>query len=76
MLMRTAPEGTIAWAKLNGGDVSLQGRAVTAVFREPGTQTVEFFYIEEANRTNGIKVVPDEDLADWLPVEAGQKGRG
>ena len=67
-----APEGSIAWAKLSGGLVSLTGKVVTAVFHETGG-AVECFYIEEEDRSNAIKVVPDDDLEDWLPVQAGQK---
>ena len=54
----TALKGTIAWAKLNGGQVTLIGKVVSAVFHTPGTQTVQFFYIQEPDRSNGVKVVP------------------
>ncbi len=69
----TAEEGTIAYAKLNGGSVTLEGKVVTAVFRRVGYATVDFFYIQEQDCPSGIKVMgecgSDVEAGDVVTVE-------
>ena len=62
--------GTIAYAKQlqNGQSVALPGKVVTAVFYKPGSQTIDFLYVEEradtpgpdgkSHRFSGIRVIP------------------
>lgn len=69
----TAQSGTIGSAKLQGGLQSLTGKIVTGVYLYAGTETVDFFYIEEADRSSGIKVVPDEAVRTGLQLEGGDE---
>jgi|GEM_PF-2986514 len=55
------PSGSISAVKYNGGAANLKNRIVTAVFYVPGTRDVSFFYIEESDRSCGIRVVPDSN---------------
>jgi len=63
----TAQPGTIAYAKINGGSLTLEGKVVTAVFRPVGYAAIDFFYIQETDCPSGIKV----DGACGSEVEAG-----
>ncbi|MCE5322819.1 right-handed parallel beta-helix repeat-containing protein [bacterium] len=62
----TPEEGTIAYVKLNGDEVDITGKLVTAVYYDNGL--VSFFYIQEPfTGGNGIKVVPQVSV----PIEPG-----
>ncbi|MCX6346295.1 MAG: right-handed parallel beta-helix repeat-containing protein, partial [Armatimonadetes bacterium] len=58
----TAAAGSIAAVKIDGGDVELYGKVVTAVF--PGSNT---FYIQETGKPSGIMVISQV----YTPVEPG-----
>ncbi|MCE5313659.1 MAG: right-handed parallel beta-helix repeat-containing protein [Armatimonadota bacterium] len=64
----TATEGTIAYARLNGGDVELTGKVVTGVYHGSDEVSVSFFYVQEnVVGGAGIRVVPQMSV----PVEPG-----
>jgi len=67
--------GTIGSAKLeaNGTSVQLEGKIVTAVFPPSGTDR-RFFYIEEPDRSSGIKVLPPAGVwveRGWIVTVTG-----
>ena len=54
-------DGTIASAKQVGGEVTLSGKGVTAVFYAPGTADVAAYYVQEPCPGGaGIRVVPQD----------------
>ena len=67
----TPPEGSIAWAKFHGGDVTLTGKVVTAAFYRERTPEVDFFYIQEVpgpgQPYTGIRV----DAPEFPPLQLG-----
>jgi len=60
-----APANSISGAKLadDQSTVACIDKIVTAVFRDPETQEIEYFYIEEPDRSSGIKVVPQSSVS-------------
>ena len=67
----TAETGTIAYAKLQGGSVELDGKVVTAVFANAANTYLDYIYIQEPETGGrGIKVVlPAETytISDIIP---------
>lgn len=64
-------EGTIGWAKSEAKtDITVSGKIVTALFYESNTRNVDYFYIEEPDRSSGIKVDAD-DLPSGTVIDIG-----
>lgn len=71
-LIASAPEGSVAAAKLQGGQQTLSDKVVTAAIYQPYLMLLQYFYVEETDRSSAIQVVPDRSMIGyWLTVEPG-----